>query len=363
CNDYYCEDWTMISETCLGNECVLLETCENKTICETDSDCAGEHVCNDGTMLYTECINDMCLFRDDCDFGNVTQDDCVESGFACTSRIDCSSIDIEWGFDDSCAGSTVCCDAEVEQLTCVGDLGGTVCEYNEDCSNYNTQRTSDLTSSQVCCVTGICEEKIDPNSCDSNEDCTGTDVCNSYGRCVASGNDEDETMCEDVPRGKCVSGACGADYTLSTFYECEYSGETCCTKNEPQPKWWIWLIFVLIVLVVLAIIFREKLKETILKLKTKLGKGGKGKNLKGPRGPRPRMMPPPSYPRVPVRKPLQRKVLPPSGKPQLRQPMKPMVRKPIMPIQKKPALPPKRPSSKSKEELDEVLKKLKDISK
>ena len=34
-----------------------------------------------------------------------------------------------------------------------------------------------------------------------------------------------------------------------------------------------------------------------------------------------------------------------------------------MPIQKKPALPPKRPSSKSKEELDEVLKKLKDISK
>jgi hypothetical protein len=358
CNDYYCEDWTMISETCLGNECVLLETCENKTICETDSDCAGEHVCNDGTMLYSECINNMCLFADDCDFGIVIPDDCVESGFTCTSRIDCSSLDMEWAFDDSCAGSTICCDSQIEPQNCVTDLGGVVCEYDEECSNYNTQRTSDLTSSQECCVTGTCEAKEDPYSCEDDEDCTGTDVCNSYGNCVdKNGGGGEGLTCEEVSGGICGVGSCDAGYKSSDRYECEFSGETCCIKDKPQPKWWIWLIFVLIVLVVLAIIFREKLKEAILKLKTKLSKGGKGKK---PKGPRPRMMPPPSYPRVPIRKPLQRRVLPPSSKPSLRQPM---IRKPVMPVQKKPTLPPKRPSSKSKEELDEVLKKLKDISK
>ena len=88
-------------------------------------------------------------------------------------------------------------------------------------------------------------------------------------------------------------------------------------------KFWITLI-----LVVVAIVFRDKLRPFYLRIKSKFGKG---KSKKGPPG-----FPPSA---TPLRKPMPRKIMPPS-------------RRPI-----------RRPAPRRKGEIDDVLKKLKDMGK
>jgi len=93
----------------------------------------------------------------------------------------------------------------------------------------------------------------------------------------------------------------------------------------------LWVLGILIIIVIIGIIFRNKLRMFFLR-------------FKGTGGPRPRPGPGSGFPPMPtgtMRPPIQRRILPPE---------------PRRPISRTPA-------QKPKEELDEVLNKLKEMGK
>jgi hypothetical protein len=338
CNTYYCEDWTTIKEDCIDGDCVLNEVCENTTTCEINSDC-GSSVCPDGTILYAECINQQCLYTSQCGLNTTDDDDnCVDFGFSCTSTFSCGATNILYEYD--CAGGKVCCEIAPEEETCAS-INGTICNYGETCEGGTGRSTSDVTRyGQTCCIGGgTCEIKT--NVCTKDSDCDETGkICGPSGTCIDDTTSDGATCSEKG--GICEIGECGKGYS-SSIYSCPYN-DNCCIEKTISSKWWIWVLFAFIVLIVLGIIFRDKLQELLIKLKTKFSKSGKSSSGR-PLPPRPMM--PPVYPRTPIRRPIERKVLPPQQQASIQRPM----------------IPQKKPSQKSKEELDEVLKKLKEMGK
>jgi len=226
-------------------------------------------------------------------------EDCEDAGYDCMSSIDCEG-EILSGY--SCSGVFKCCDTPKSLDTC-SEQGGDICGLNEECS-ISTMETSDILE----CCTGYCKEIVQQSDCEKYG-----------GDCRSSCFDDEEEISD----------------------ECDSDGDVCCVEGTtpvPEPiKWWIWLLAVLIFLVILGIIFRDKLRPYWFRIKSMFG--GKAKpEVRGRPGPR---YPPPSS-RIPLRRHIPRRVLPPTQ------------RRPI----KRPA-PAKRPSS----EIEDVLKKLKEMGK
>jgi hypothetical protein len=241
---------------------------------------------------------------------------CLDEGYYCVDTISDCSGDILTNY--SCEGIVVCCDTEpAPQTTCFGE-GGEICNSNQYCSQGNEQFTPDLTYGETCCIGGTCELKNNSNG-------GGNGGGNNLASCESKG-------------GECKFSSCDEGYKETDLYSCEYSTDICCIEDNSSSGgsyWWLWVLGVLIILLVLAIVFKDKIKEIILKIQTKRGGKPSGNNVRrGPPGI------PPRYQRAPLRPLVQRKVLPPQRKPLLRKSVK---------------TPPK--------ELDEVLRKLKDMSK
>ncbi|MFH1307930.1 MAG: hypothetical protein ABIH72_03690 [archaeon] len=231
-----------------------------------------------------------------------------------------TGVDIDYctDFDYYCITEGECTDVEGNKL-----------------SNYYCSGVS-----KICCDEPASEESCSEQSgevCTSDEECKGsyvTSLDTSY-CCLAGCQAKQENACEDAGNNCRVSCQDNED-VLS--YTCEDANDFCCgLKSSPEPSyWWIWLLVILIILVIIAIIFRDKFKIFLYSLKTKFKKGGgKGSEQRRP--------PFPPGPR-PMGGPFQRP-MPPRKMP-LRAPMQ-------------------RPVSKKIEdkELDETLKKLKEISK
>ncbi len=121
------------------------------------------------------------------------------------------------------------------------------------------------------------------------------------------------------------------------FYECEFEGDSCCVFKTTGKKsyTWIWILLILIVLVVIGIIFKNKLRNLWFKMGSKFGK-----SKSGPRPGPPRR--PPGPPHYPVRRPVRERR--------------------ILPSLQQPVMPGKTPS-RSQKELDDVLRKLKEMGK
>lgn len=242
-------------------------------------------------------------------------EDCVDSGNYCISDIECSDAlgDV---LEGDCPAFEVCCSVDKLAESCT-DMGGEVCDSTQTCNGgYEDTSASDLLSDEICCV---------------------------YGSCQDSTPQQENTCSQNL--GSCRVGSCldneEQDYTL----DCDFSDEICCTtKEKTGGHWWIWLLIILIILTILAIIFREKLRDFYMQYKSK----GFGKPKSPPKG---KMIKrngiPPQRP-IP-RRPL-RKILPPSRAPPRRGP--PTIHKP-RPPQK----------AKSTNEIDDVLKKLKEMGK
>ncbi len=183
--------------------------------------------------------------------------------------------------------------------------------------------------------------------------CPGISVCCSKEYEALTCSELEGYICVSpkiCPSGNIISGVSGL-----------LSGEVCCalacqlapsegpeeepedgTTPEPGTKrsyTWIWILLILIVLVILGIIYRDKLKKLLLKIKSKFKKKGPGP---GHRPGRPPYHPPyfPHHPQrhLPKRTPERR----------------------VMPAQRRTT---SRPRPKSNKELDEVLKKLKEMGK
>lgn len=238
---------------------------------------------------------------------------CQAAGYYCMSGLDCVESGGEVLNDYSCSGTFSCCTQQKVIPTC-SEQGGEICSSDESCVDGGTTvSASDASSDEVCCVSGSCEvveQEPSVNECEA-----------AGGTCRISCNSGEE----------------------ESYQACEFSNDKCCIQETGGGSyWWLWVLGILIILVVFGIIFRDKLRKVLFKIRSKFGKG-KGK--KGPKGPGP------GRPRGPGRPPGR----PPSG------PRPPLG--PASPGQG-PA-PRKRPTrtTSSQGEVNDVLKKLKEMGK
>ncbi len=215
---------------------------------------------------------------------------CVPSSAACTNAGGSVLVDYS-----GCFNPGVCCTKDEIIGTCAQE-GGDLCDPDEECLNGLEISSSDSTSSRVCCDEGICGIE------------TQTECEKSGGTCRTSCSDGEE------PSNK----------------NCN-SSDICCVTKGANFLWLVWVLLVLIALVTLGIIFRNKLREIFLRIKSKFG-GGKPSTVSG--GPR---FPPSSSS---ILKPglVPRRIIPQSQTP---------ARRPVQ----------------GKSEFDEVLRKLKEIGK
>jgi len=229
--------------------------------------------------------------------------------------------------------------------------GSASLDYCEDYSYYCVSPGDCLTADTLdnfYCQTGVCcrnDVVLESCStlggvlCENDEGCSGTILRSSDDKKCCDGNCipiESDSECET--RGyTCFSGTvCPEGQKVSGDYSCN-GGEICCVPKSNKWIWWVVILLILIVLVVLAIIFRNKLRAIYFKLKNKFkGKFGKGKSQ--PKGP-------------------------PRGPPMFRPPQGRIMPRKIIPRQFSPK--PSKPAKRSSldKELDETLKKLKEMSK
>lgn len=224
-----------------------------------------------------------------------SENDCENSGYFCMSSAACSDAGGDVLSDYTGCFTNVCCSKQQQLQTC-SQQGGELCGSDEKCLGGTTVSSSDASGGRSCCIDGICGVQEESE-------------CESYGG-----------FCKST----CSSGEQYASYSCP-------SGNCCITKKKGNSLW-IIILSILIVLVIMGIIFRKKLREFFLKLKSKFGKGKGKKPTTGPR------FPPTSsqrtYPGA-----IQRRILP------------------------RTRAPARRPISRGKSEFDEVLKKLKEIGK
>jgi len=236
-----------------------------------------------------------------------THADCENSGYYCLHEEDCEGEILE---EYSCRVGTVCCSVPLEK-TCA-DYGGEICKRDEFCKDGNEEaRAADLDYGEICCVGGSCEKIGGVGSSDESAD--------------SSPQGEEKTECEQ--KGYSCRQSCFS-YETEVDYSCDY-GEVCCSYStggtSSRSKLLIWILVALIILAVLGIVFRDGLRKLLLRFK--FGKGGTSSAQRFGRGP-------PSRPQPPLRRfyPLNR-YSPPQGR---------------------------RGASR---ELDDVLKKLKEMGK
>ena len=228
---------------------------------------------------------------------------CSSAGHECVSSLfacaDAGGTSLDFDCDLG-----ICCSVNVDQLTC-NQKNGIVCSASQTCSD------TVVNSLDGSCCLGACLELPTSDQCEL-----------SGGGCHT----------------ECISGE------EQTSDSCNDPGLVCCVVKSDSssgsfPWFWVILLLVLIVLVVLAILYRKKLQLWVFKLRNRRkGKGRKGPSPKGP-GKKPPFRP---YGPGQMRRPLQRP-------PQLRG--------------RQPVRPQPRSKSQTDKELEETLKKLKEMGK
>ncbi len=210
------------------------------------------------------------------------------------------------------------------------------CVASEDCSSSDTLNNYYCEGiGDVCCQTPVIEQSCLEKGgtiCSGDQICDGEIVSSSDGSCclgICSLPEIDEC----VEQGYLCRYAC-LENEEEKIYECS-GGKICCGDSPKGGYLWIIiLLIILIILVILAIIFRNQLKIWIFRIKNKFKKG-----------------PGPSQPKNPR--------FPPSAPPGMQRMM------PRMFLPRNIRMPRRRPPKASSEdkELDDTLKKLKEMSK
>lgn len=251
------------------------------------------------------------------------------SAAACT---DAGGVNVP---DKTCNSvSQICC--SVTEKTC-SEKGGIICNGNSQiCKDGTVLSAPDLLGFDICCKSGYCATKpIDPV------------VVEDY-------------TCE-LNNGICAF-ECEEEEVETSEYTCENYDDVCCVEKtgdsnstpDSNSGIYITILLILILLVILAIVFRDKLRVLWIKLKT--GKKGKGKEDSKvmPRG-----MPP--FPPRPPYGPSPGAQMPRRIIPNQRTPMQPASRAPI--TKPNPVYQRKIVKQATNPELEEVLKKLKEMGK
>ena len=214
------------------------------------------------------------------------------------------------------------------------------CVFETSCSDIGGSELSTYSFScsgtKICCDSAPTEQtcnEVGGEICASDETCSISTIetFDTYDCCTGYCESATTIQSECVSSGGTCRDSCLSDEKENSD-ECDYIGEVCCEDKavdtgggigEIKSYWWIWALLILIVLVVIAIIFRDKLRPIWLRIKSIFKRKPKT---------------PPGYPltRTPMRRPIHRGGSPPARRPA-----------------------PARPKS----DLDDVLKKLKEIGK
>ena len=232
---------------------------------------------------------------------SITLPDCKTSGNFCLSSNSCSKVEGNILPNYSgCLGTSICC-SKPEVVESCSEQEGELCESGEVCLGGVTLSSSDSTLNSICCAKGEC----------------GTEIISPT----------EENTCESMD-GECKSYC--LDSEQSSEYYCS-SSNICCIKDNQETNFtWVLIVFgILIVTAVLGLIFKDRIRHILFKSKLK-GKSSTS-TTNNPR------FPPSSssnvYPGITPRR--------------------------VIPYQQ----PRPRYTSQRKTEVDDVLKKLKDISK
>lgn len=307
-SDYWDESGNKFYDTALALYPFQSETPVEKTnsidwlLSVQDNDgCWRGNIRDTAFVLYS-------IFSRDTDGSSTNENlDCEDKGNYCMSKASCTGSVIP---DYDCPGVLKCCTTPKKMDSCE-ELNGEICSSGETCQGGGFQEASD---SERCCVQGTC----------------------------SSAPADEETACEKQSYTcRAFSSGCSSNEQETTSYSCNYSDVCCMPKTSSGLGWWwIVILLILLILVALAIIFREKLKIFWFRIKTGSKKGGPSPNSAN----RPRPGFPPRPPMNPIGFP-QRKIIPSQ---QPAQPMRnPVVARPVQP--------------KSKSEIDDVLKKLREM--
>ncbi len=235
--------------------------------------------------------------------------DCEDNGYYCMSIYSCNNNaggNVLDDYECSSGWNNKCCDKPKQTSTC-SEQGGEICSGNEQCVEGTVADASD----------------------------SGLGECCVGGECVPGGDDGGtENSCE-TSGGICKSFECGSGEESDTSLDCDAPSEVCCVQAQTSSltgSLWIWIILALIVLLILMIVFRDGLRRFWLYAKTMFKpsgpSGGGGAHYNS------------SYFGAPMRRFAPRRILPSAG-----------------PTHHGPT-----PARRAGGELDDVLKKLKDMS-
>lgn len=216
------------------------------------------------------------------------------------------------------------------------------CEFSYACAQAGGSILSSFTCSgaKSCCSIKVqeqtCQEK-GGKICLADEQCTGSAVPSSEGSTCCLGSCDKiqiSDTCTVQYGGVCKTSCSSNEQSVSG--SCLSAGEVCC-KSSGTPSgisWWVWLLIILIILVLLAILFRDKLRVEWFKLTSKQKPGS----------------PPPSRPSMPQR-------FNPNMPP--RQAYRPQ----MSPVSSPQSSLARKPLNQKEKELEETLRKLKEMSK
>ena len=192
----------------------------------TGSECSNDTDCR----ATEECINDVCVTS--------SNENCEsKQGFCLSSISQCESIG-GVGLTWDCPNLfQTCCSKNLQ--SCAGQEGE-ICDTGEECPFGSSIESSD---SGTCCEE-VCVIKAEP----------------------------EETECK-IAGYNCKS-VCLDDEEEKPDLDCG-GVRVCCSAStsEPTSYWWVWILLILIIILIIAIIFRNKLRLLLFRMKSNFRKG------------------------------------------------------------------------------------------
>ena len=167
-------------------------------------------------------------------------------------------------------GTTELCESASPAYSCESSILACEDAGGDYLQNY------DCLGSLICCSIALQEQtcsSLNGDICTASEDCSGRTISSVEGSCCVEGSCSARSTntineCEDA--GNICQSSCASDQTETTDL-CTDNGDVCCadkTTSSSGISTWIWIFLILIVLVVLAIVFRRRLQMFMFRRKS-----------------------------------------------------------------------------------------------
>jgi hypothetical protein len=177
-----------------------------------------------------------------------TSTDCRNAGYYClTNSESCSRAEGSVLSSYTCSDGGVCCSKDL-QKTCA-EKSGIFCYQNQTCSGQSVS-SSDSDITKVCCI-GTCQNKTAYNE-NTDEETTERSQC-------------------EKDNGVCKTSSCNSNEKQISS-PCSNENEICCIEKEKSSILIILIIGIFILLVIFGFIFKDKLRIFLFPILSKIWK-------------------------------------------------------------------------------------------